>query len=312
MMADGLSPIISENWKDKFVKLICDIENCGFRATGLTLVELNGKIETTKHNTNATEFFKRENVKTLLEKDFQTMIGHCRFPTKGDVNFQVNNHPFAYGNTVIVHQGILNNDEELKKKYDFKPEGETDSWIIVHLIEKYRSEGKSMLDAIAQAHSELKGSWGVALVDVLEPEKVYLFCHEKSFKVIYFPEEEMFMFSTEANKLDKYTLDLQTHFDYFDEMRELRTAECTVKDEECLVLGGENEVEKWTLPEPVNWWGGKGKYKFGDGYGYSSKKDEEYWENWHKKDEHGGKKGRHAMHGNKVLALPEKVSVKIH
>lgn len=252
---------------------MCDIEYSGYQATGLTMIDKGDKITTLKHDVNASKFFQQDSVKLSLVEDHHTLVGHCRFPTKGDVKFSRNNHPFRFGNTIIVHQGVLNNDEQLKKKYQFKPEGETDSWIIVHLIEKFRQEGKSVENAIAAAHAELKGSWGVVLVDLLQPDKLFIFCHTKSFKVNYYPDDGLFMFSTDNAKLDRHGTDIISHFKFFEELTRRRVAEMNVGSEELLVLGGQEPVELWTLPDPDEWFG-KTKYKFGDGWKDKDKHEE--------------------------------------
>ncbi|HWY36253.1 MAG TPA: class II glutamine amidotransferase [Nitrosopumilaceae archaeon] len=257
---------MDDNWKDKFSNLMMDIETSGYRATGLILVKYNDSIQTLKQETNATNFLEIENVKVALNQNLKSIVGHCRFPTKGDAKFNKNNHPFSYGNTIIVHQGILWNDEQLKKKYEFKPEGETDSWIIVHLIEKYRKEGKTVLEAINELHQELEGNWAVTLVDKLEPEKLYLFCRKKEFKVNYFPDDEIFFFSTEDRKLDKYNVQVYNYFDYFQELKSVKVAELMVKDNQCLILGGEKVVEFYNIAEPIksnDWFGGKKKKEYG-------------------------------------------------
>ena len=62
------------------------------------------------------------------------------------------------------------------------------------MIEMYRNKGMTMVNAIAQAHSELKGSWAVVAMDRLDPDSLYLICHFKEFKVIYLPEKDQFIF----------------------------------------------------------------------------------------------------------------------
>ncbi len=262
-----------------------EIESAGYQATGLILGKPDKTITTMKQDTNATKFLARENVLQALAKELDTVVGHCRMPTKGDVKFERNNHPFRYGSTVLVHQGILWNDVELNKKYDFKPEGETDSWTIVYLIEKYRKEGKNMVDAIACAHEELKGSWGVVLIDILEPDKLYIFCHSRSIKINYYPDEQLFFFSSDENKLDKCGSLEELHFGIFEEKRSRRMASYTVKDEDLIILGGKEQVETWSLPEPENYYSKKNK-RFGDGW--KDKKEEDV--------------GRQSW-GEKVLAL---------
>ncbi len=258
---------IPYNWKEKFVKLMGQIELSGYQATGLVMVEESGKTTTLKLDVNATKFFEMEKVQEQLEKDIFTAIGHCRFPTKGVQTEMDNNHPFTHGNTTIVHQGVLYNDEEINKKYGFTPKGETDSWAIVHLIEHYRAQGQSMVDAISSTHAELKGSWTVVAIDRLDSDKLYIFCHNKTFHINYYPEEEMFMFSTDKFRLDSHDTDVQHHFGYFEELRKLRVSSIKLDDEDCVVLGGEEIVKWWRLPEPQkpSWFGGKKEdFDYGD------------------------------------------------
>lgn len=260
-------------WKDKFVNLLKSVEHSGYQATGLILVNDKNRVSTIKEDKSASVFLERESVKKTLEADLQTIIGHCRFPTKGSVLLEKNNHPFSTENTTIVHKGVLFNDEELCKKYDLIPGGDTDSWIIVELIEYYRKKGKSTIDAIAQVHSELKGSWAVALVDSLEPEKLYLFCHGKEFRINYYPDENIFMFCTEDKKLNSFSTEVETYFDYFEEVKDLRVAELLIKDEDCVIIGGEKVVEMWELPSPYpEYEFSNHRRRFGDGWGANNKK----------------------------------------
>lgn len=219
------------------------------------------QLTTLKSDVNAEELLKLEGVKDKFDEELDTIVGHCRFPTKGDPEHNENNHPFEYKNTIIVHQGIIWNDAELKEQYGFVPEGDTDSWIIVHLIEYYREQGFSMIQAIAKTHEELKGSWAVVAIDKLNPNNLYIFCHNKEVKVCYLPDDDLFFFSTDAKKLDAELIESVEHFGIFKEVIVPRIAELNLADEDCLCLG--DEVELYELPEPEtkkwNWNKDKGR-----------------------------------------------------
>ena len=90
-------------------------------------------------------------------------IGHTRWATHGKVT-DVNAHPHSSnsGRIAIVHNGIIENFEELKKQledegYNFK--SETDSEIIANLLQKYYEKTKDVKETILKTVSEIKGHY---------------------------------------------------------------------------------------------------------------------------------------------------------
>jgi glucosamine--fructose-6-phosphate aminotransferase (isomerizing) len=90
-------------------------------------------------------------------------IGHTRWATHGKVTeFNAHPHPSNSGKIAIVHNGIIENFEELKKQledegYDFK--SETDSEIIANLLQKHYEETKDVKETILKTVSEIKGHY---------------------------------------------------------------------------------------------------------------------------------------------------------
>lgn len=108
----------------------------------------------------------------------QTSIVHCRWCTHGSIN-DTNAHPHLDNKKEIalVHNGIIENFQELKdfleeKGYHFK--SETDTEVIVILIEYFVDTGCIIDDAINKAISKLEGTWGLAIISRLAPNKLYL------------------------------------------------------------------------------------------------------------------------------------------
>ncbi len=101
-------------------------------------------------------------------------IGHTRWATHGIPN-DVNAHPHldCKGKIAVVHNGIIENYLELKKKLikeGHKFRSETDTEVIAHLVEKYY---KGNLEAaVAKTVKLLKGSYAVAIICAKEPDKV--------------------------------------------------------------------------------------------------------------------------------------------
>ena len=103
-------------------------------------------------------------------------IGHCRWATHGAPN-QVNAHPHldCKGEIAIVHNGIIENylqlkNELIKKGHKFK--SQTDTEVIVHLIEGFYRRGTSLEEATRKALCRLQGSFAVGVISKRDPGKL--------------------------------------------------------------------------------------------------------------------------------------------
>lgn len=106
----------------------------------------------------------------------QLGIGHTRWATHGEPNAR-NAHPHIgmTGNVVVVHNGIVENFIELRE--ELQAEGavfnsETDSEVIVHLIERYLSSETGLAEAARRALQQLKGAHGIVAFSSQEPDKI--------------------------------------------------------------------------------------------------------------------------------------------
>ena len=101
-------------------------------------------------------------------------IGHTRWATHGEPN-QTNAHPHCSNNgrLVLVHNGIIENYEVLKKElitrgYTFS--SDTDTEVLVNLIENIQNQEKSTLQkAVQKALNQVEGAYGIVIFDRLEP-----------------------------------------------------------------------------------------------------------------------------------------------
>lgn len=102
-------------------------------------------------------------------------IAHTRWATHG-VPSDVNSHPHVSmdANLAIVHNGIIENYASLKKRlqaegYVFK--SQTDSEVFAHLIRFVQATDSniSLEDAVSLALSQVKGAYGVCVVDAKRP-----------------------------------------------------------------------------------------------------------------------------------------------
>jgi glucosamine--fructose-6-phosphate aminotransferase (isomerizing) len=102
-------------------------------------------------------------------------IGHTRWATHGKPS-ETNAHPHTSSNKelVLVHNGVIENFEELHQTYlsDHHFEGQTDTEIVVHLIESFNN--LSTKEAFKKALSLIRGSYAFALVSKNDPETIYV------------------------------------------------------------------------------------------------------------------------------------------
>jgi len=148
---DNAAPII--------VKGLKRMEYRGYDSVGIA-TESNNQIELKKGVGKVEEV----NSKVHLEKlPGKIGIGHTRWATHGKVT-DTNAHPHSSssGKIAIVHNGIIENYNEIKEKlqkcgYEFK--SETDSEVIAHLLQQNYENSKNVKDAMMRTISEIKGHY---------------------------------------------------------------------------------------------------------------------------------------------------------
>ncbi len=104
-------------------------------------------------------------------------IGHTRWATHG-VPSKENSHPHQSSTDrfTLVHNGVIENYYLLKREYldDVEFASETDTEVIVQLIEKFAKEGLETVEAFRKALTLLHGSYALALLDAEDNETIYV------------------------------------------------------------------------------------------------------------------------------------------
>jgi glucosamine--fructose-6-phosphate aminotransferase (isomerizing) len=103
-------------------------------------------------------------------------IGHTRWATHGRPSEQ-NAHPLLAGDVAVVHNGIIENHVELKRQ--LKSSGvefssDTDTEIVAHLINRAHSQGVSLMAAVRQALTQVRGAYALAIVSRREPDCIVI------------------------------------------------------------------------------------------------------------------------------------------
>ncbi len=121
-------------------------------------------------------------------------IGHTRWATHGVPN-ETNAHPIATKRLALVHNGIIENFQEIKSEltglgYGF--ETQTDSEAVAVLVTRYLDEGADPRQAVAKALQRIEGAFALALIFADEPD--LLICARRGCPLaIGFGEGEMYL-----------------------------------------------------------------------------------------------------------------------
>lgn len=138
------------------------LEYRGYDSAGIaTLYE--GRIERRRAEGKIKNLEQRMKEAPILGR---TGIGHTRWATHGIPN-ETNAHPHATENVAAVHNGIIENFQELRDEVlaaNCVLASETDSEIIVHLIEMRLQSGKSPKEATAEVLKKLQGAFSLGII----------------------------------------------------------------------------------------------------------------------------------------------------
>lgn len=149
------------------------LEYRGYDSSGVALAR-NGSIHVEKQVGKIAALEETVNGRPM---DGSTGIAHTRWATHGEPN-QTNAHPHSdgSGDIVLVHNGIIENYDALRKMLSGKGHEfvtETDTETIAHLIEEFYKTSDSFEEAFRKALLELKGTYGLALITKHDPGKLY-------------------------------------------------------------------------------------------------------------------------------------------
>ena len=138
------------------------LEYRGYDSAGIATL-LNGRIDRRR------SLGKIENLKKLLKKNpikGNVGIGHTRWATHG-IPSRTNAHPHSSGDVAVVHNGIIENYDVLRKDLERKNiifESDTDTEVIAHLISFFLKKNLSPLKATITALKKVEGAFALGII----------------------------------------------------------------------------------------------------------------------------------------------------
>lgn len=162
-----------DNAKELLLKGLEKLEYRGYDSAGIAVV-----------NDDGTKLFKEKGRIAELRKvadnsdeDGTLGIGHTRWATHGVPNYE-NSHPHqsTSGRFTLVHNGVIENYEELKAEYlsDVTFSSETDTEVIVQLVDYFSKQGLATEDAFTKVVKLLHGSYALGLLDDNDKDTIYV------------------------------------------------------------------------------------------------------------------------------------------
>jgi len=154
------------------------LEERGNDATGVCLVDMQGNTRIFKNNEPAWKFTVAPAFKNFLSKwldeSIRIVLVHTRKYTRGHPSKNENNHPITAGEGVIIHNGMITNDDDLfrvnKDLKAFKRSCETDSDAIRAFLDNW-----GRIDAgLGKEMSKLQGVAAIAATHPGSPDKLLL------------------------------------------------------------------------------------------------------------------------------------------
>jgi glucosamine--fructose-6-phosphate aminotransferase (isomerizing) len=148
------------------------LEYRGYDSAGIAVIEAD-KIEVRR---DAGKLDRLAELINEIPLHGQIGIGHTRWATHGEPSAR-NAHPHlgTSGDVVLAHNGIVENYLELREELsaegvEFK--SDTDTEVIVQLVDRYLSLEMSFVEAAQRAISHLKGAHGIVLLSTKESDKI--------------------------------------------------------------------------------------------------------------------------------------------
>lgn len=133
-------------------------------------------------------------------------IGHTRWATHGAPSKR-NAHPHAVGDIYLVHNGIIENYQDLKLelgKHDYDFKSDTDSEVLAALVDYiYKKDDTTLLDAVSQALKMVVGAYGIAVMSIKNPNEIII-ARKGSPLIVGVGDSEVFI-ASDASALVGYT-----------------------------------------------------------------------------------------------------------
>ncbi len=178
-----------------------ELEYRGYDSAGIAIIE-GEKLNNFKAIGKLANL--RDKTKSYKSEGFGISIGHTRWATHGKPT-ELNAHPHLGAYSYVVHNGIIENYQELKE--ELQKEGvaflsQTDTETIVHVFEKFNNAINDPFESFQKTIRKLEGAYATLLITEAAPDTIF-FAKNGSPMLIGFDGEEVYFASSDTPIIGK-------------------------------------------------------------------------------------------------------------
>ena len=168
----GIFGVVSSlSVQQDLIQGLSKLEYRGYDSAGLSIISNSKKIKRIRC-TGKVNALKRLLASSKLQGSCG--IAHTRWATHGVPNLK-NSHPHNYGRFSIVHNGIIENSDDIKNfllQKSHKFSSDTDSEVIAHLLEYFSNKHNTLSKILLNTFKKLKGSFALGIIYDGQPDQI--------------------------------------------------------------------------------------------------------------------------------------------
>ena len=193
--------------KELILKGLHSLEYRGYDSAGVAFIKDGNRIASIKAIGKVKNLQEKCN---NLQLDGNIAISHTRWATHGKVSLE-NTHPIHNNNIALVHNGIIENFQDLRnnlitKGYRFN--SQTDTEVALNLLQYTLDKGYDMLAAINKLTEEITGNFAICVISKNHPDEI--FCSKRGSPLVISSQDLVKYVASDINTLslfqDNYTL----------------------------------------------------------------------------------------------------------
>ena len=191
-------------WPDRFASLLQACEAGGPDASGLAVIQRDGRHCITKRPGPVSALLGAVDDNHALsqwDEDTVAVLGHTRRTTRGSVDNPLNNHPLRRGQVIATHNGTLFNADRLFEALGLPRLAEVDSELLVQIANHCLDDEGLDLDLLRRAVALCVGQLSAVLVALTQPDTLVVLKGNKPLSFAVHPRNRTLLYATDSQVL---------------------------------------------------------------------------------------------------------------
>lgn len=223
---------------DVLIQGLEKLEYRGYDSSGVSIYTDKG---VQRIRSKGTLLHLKEKLKDHPETDSSFGIGHTRWATHGAPS-DLNAHPHKSGSIHLVHNGIIENDKELRQEFKKEYTSQTDTEVLAHILDHHYSNHKSLLKSLYETLLLIKGYYSFVALSEKQDNHIVGVRNGPPL-IIGYAEEGEFFISSDLPSLLQWTHNICILEQ--GEVFSIEGGKCTFYDTEKNIIKKNIETIKW-------------------------------------------------------------------